>query len=157
MFGTEQDSLRGKNIILNQILLSKLWYIGQIYVIPNYIEKKIERTHDLSLKRKKIRPLGHLAQLSIWRGGVGILDIDTQLNSLKIIKSHQCSLEDPMLYRLSSISNSNQGLALFRKKQISISNRHKNLQKQNNEYFFIQLLTSLPTSLQKNFLTTPYF
>ena len=27
-------SLRGKKIILNQILLSKLWYIGQAYAIP---------------------------------------------------------------------------------------------------------------------------
>ena len=36
------------------------------------------------LERKKIRPPRHLAQLSIWIGGLGILDIDTQLNSLKI-------------------------------------------------------------------------
>ena len=33
------------------------------------------------LERKKY---DLLAQLSIWRGGLGILDIDTKLNSLKI-------------------------------------------------------------------------
>ena len=47
-----------------------------------------------------------------------------------------------MLYRLNLILNSNQGLALFRQKQILRSNRHKNLQKQNNEDLFIQLLNS---------------
>ena len=36
--------------------------------------------------------------------------------------------------------NSNQGLALFRQKEILRYNSHKNLQKQNNEDFFIQLL-----------------
>ena len=40
-------SLRGRKIIINQILLSKLWYIGQIYTMPKYIKKEIEkRIHD---------------------------------------------------------------------------------------------------------------
>ena len=42
----------------NQILLFKLWYIGQIN-----IKEKIEKT---------------IAQLSIWKWDLGILDIDTQ-------------------------------------------------------------------------------
>ena len=45
-----------------------------------------------------------------------------------------------MLYRLKLILNSYQGLAIFRQKQILKSTRPKNLQKQNNEEFFIQLL-----------------
>ena len=36
------------------------------------------------LEQEKIRPSRHLVQLSIWTTGLGILDIDTQLNSLKI-------------------------------------------------------------------------
>ena len=49
-----------------------------------------------------------------------------------------------MLYLLNInlILNSNQVLALFRQKQILRYNRHKNLQKQNNEDFFIQLLNA---------------
>ena len=49
----------------------------------------------MSLEREKTRPPRHQAQLSMWRGGLGILD--TQLNSVKIkmdskvVKSHQCS------------------------------------------------------------------
>ena len=49
--------------IVNQILLSKLWYIGQIYTIPKFIKEEIGKT---------------IAQLSIWKCGLGILDIDTQ-------------------------------------------------------------------------------
>ena len=44
-----------------------------------------------------------------------------------------------MLYRLKLILNSDQGLALFRQKQIFRSTSPKNLQKQ-NEDFFVQLL-----------------
>ena len=53
-----------KKVIGNhQILLSKLWYIGQLYTIPKFINEKIEKT---------------IAQLSIWKCGLGILDIYTQ-------------------------------------------------------------------------------
>ena len=45
-----------------------------------------------------------------------------------------------MLYRLKLILNSYQGLAIFRQKQILKSTSPKNLQKQNNDEFFIQLL-----------------
>ena len=47
-----------------------------------------------------------------------------------------------MLYRLNLILNSNQGLALFRQNQILRPIRHKNLQKHNNEDFFIELLNA---------------
>ena len=44
--------------------------------------------------------------------------------------------------RLNLILNSNEGLALFRRKQILMSNTHENLQKQNKEYLFIQSLNA---------------
>ena len=49
-----------------------------------------------------------------------------------------------MLYwlNINLIPNSNQVLALFRQKQILRYNRHKNLQHQNNEGFFIQSLNA---------------
>ena len=58
-----------KRRILNKIFLSKLWYIGQIYTIPKFVKEKIEKT---------------IAQLSIWKCGLGILDIVTQLKSLEL-------------------------------------------------------------------------
>ena len=39
---------------------------------------------QLPLEQEKIQPPRHLTELSIWRGGLGILDIDTQLNYIKI-------------------------------------------------------------------------
>ena len=133
-------SLRGKKIIVNQILLPELWYIGQIYTIPKYIKKETERTYNFLWNRKKIQPPKHLGQLSILKGGLGILDIDAPLKSQRLLNLNNALWKDLMLYRLNLILNSNQGLALFRQKQILSSNRNKNVQKQNNEDFFIQLL-----------------
>ena len=77
---------------------------------------------QLPLKHEKIQPPRHLAKISIWRGGLGIFDIGKQLNyiirmHLKVIKSQQCS-EERSLVILKLILNSDQGLALFRQKQI---------------------------------------
>ena len=58
-----------KRRIVNQILSFKLWYIGQIYTVPEFIEKEIGKA---------------IAQLSIWKYGLVILDIDTQLSSLEL-------------------------------------------------------------------------
>ena len=40
--------------------------------------------HDFLWEGKKIHPPRHLIQLPIWKGGLGVLDIDTQLNALRI-------------------------------------------------------------------------
>ena len=108
------------------------------------------KEHAISSGTEKIRPPSHLAHLSIWRGGQGMLDIDTQLNILKkmdlqVIKSNLW--KDLMLYRLNLILNSNQGPAFFRQKQIVRSNRHENLQKQNNKDFFIRLRNTWQTHI----------
>ena len=69
MFLTEYISLWDeKKRTVNQILLYKLWLIGQIYTIPKFIKDEIEKI---------------IAQLSIWKRGSSILDIDTQLISLE--------------------------------------------------------------------------
>ena len=53
MFITECNALwNEKKRIVNQILLSKLWLISQIYTIPKFIEDEIEKI---------------IAQLSIWK------------------------------------------------------------------------------------------
>ena len=57
-----------KERTVNQILLYKLRLIGQIYTIPKFIKDEIEKI---------------IAQLSIWKRGSSILDIDTQLISLE--------------------------------------------------------------------------
>ena len=108
--------MRSKKIIVNQILLSKLWYRGQIYTIPKYIKKEIEkRIYNFLWSSKKYDlPDNYLNS----RSGLGILDTDSQLNCIKtkwiVIKHHQCSLERSHAV---VILNSDQGLALFRQKR----------------------------------------
>ena len=108
--------LRGRKLIIKQILLSKLWYIGQIYKTPKYIK----RTSEFLWEGKKIHPHRHLLQLRIWKGGLRILEVDNQLYSLKIkwiqrlLHSTNALWKDLMLLRLNLILNSNYGLALFR-------------------------------------------
>ena len=56
----------------------------QVYTILKFIKKKTEkRLYKFLWKYKKMRPPRNLVQLSILKGGLGILDIDIQLNSLK--------------------------------------------------------------------------
>ena len=95
------------------------------------------------LEKEKIRPSRHLLQLSIWMSELGILNIETQLNSLKIdwiqrldskVRFKGFNLTNALLlYQLNLILNYNQGLALYRQKQMLRSTSHKDLQKQNNE------------------------
>ena len=67
------------------MLFYKLRYIGQIYTIPKYMKKETEkRIYNFLWNRKKYNLPDTVDQLSIWRGGLGILDIDTQLNYIKI-------------------------------------------------------------------------
>ena len=68
-FQTECNSLWDeKKRTVNQILLSKLWYISQIDTFPKFIKGEIEK----------------ISQLSICKCGLGILYIDTQLNYLEL-------------------------------------------------------------------------
>ena len=56
------------------------------------------------LELQKIRPPSHLIQLSTWNGGLGILEIDSQLNSLKttwiqrLLNATNALWKDLMLY-----------------------------------------------------------
>ena len=73
---------------------------------------------------QKMRPPRSLVQLSTWNSGITILDIDTQLNSLKIkwiqrlLNPANAFWKDLKLYWLNLILDSNQGLVLFRQTQI---------------------------------------
>ena len=68
IFETECNSLWDKRIV-NQILLSNFWHTGQIYTLLKFIKKEIGKI---------------IAQLSIWKCELLILDMGTQLNSLEL-------------------------------------------------------------------------
>ena len=89
---------------------------------PNLYYSKIYQKKNIPfpLEQEKIQPPRHLAQLSIWMIGLGILDIDTQLNYLKVkwiqrlLNLTNALWKNLMLYQLNLILNYNQVLALFR-------------------------------------------
>ena len=114
-----------------------------MYLAQNISKRILKKEHTTSSGTGKKQPPRHLAKLSIWRGGLGIFDIDPQLNyiirmHLKVIKSQQCSVERSHVV-LKLILNSDHGLALLKQKQILTGLLlTKNLQK--SEDFFIQLL-----------------
>ena len=132
-------------------------------LFQNILKKKLQK-HTISQLPS--------SNCSFLRGRLGISDIDIQLKSLKLkwiqwlINCTNALWKDLMLYRLNLILNSNQDLAFSRQKRIIRSKRLTNLQKQNNEDFFIQLPNawlyfinknfSSPTSLEE-FMTNPYF
>ena len=49
---TKKSIFGGKKIVINQVL-SKLWYIVQIYTIPKYIKKQVEKRIYNLLQNKK--------------------------------------------------------------------------------------------------------
>ena len=94
-------------------------YYSEIYQKENW-KKNIQ----FPLEQEEIQTARHLAQLSLWRVRLGILDIDIQLNYIKIkwiqrlLNPTNAIWKDLMLYWLKLILNSEQDLALFRQKQI---------------------------------------
>ena len=92
---------RVKKIILNQILFSQLWYIGQIYTIPKYVKKGIGRGKICTISsgtgknttsqtpNATLHLEGWNRQFNYWHA---IKLYKNKMDS-KVIKSHECSLE----------------------------------------------------------------
>ena len=143
-------SLRGQNIIRNQIFVSKLWYIGQIYIIPKYQkgEWNGKGISDFLWNRKKYNLLD--TELESPFGGqtnyFTVLDrstikLDKNKTDLKFIKSHQCFMERSHAVLTENNSEFWSKPSPFSTKTDSYTSASsKNLQKQNNKHLFIQLL-----------------
>ena len=88
-------SLRGKKIIINQTLLSKICYIGQICTIPKYTKKEYMiscRTGKSTNSKTPISTL-HLDDWSRYFRHRDSIKLSKNKLYSKFIKSHQCSLE----------------------------------------------------------------
>ena len=92
-----------------------------LYLAQNISKRILKKEHTTSSGTGKIQPPRHLGKFSIWRGGLGIFDVDPKLNCiirmhLRVIKSQQYYVERSVVLKL--ILNSDQGVSLFRQKQI---------------------------------------
>ena len=90
-------SLRGKKLIVNQTLLSRLWCIGKILTIQKYIKKEIEkRIFDFLWNRKKktsSQTPSSALHLEEWTRHRDTIKLSENIMDSKVIKSHQCSQE----------------------------------------------------------------
>ena len=126
-----RHSLRDKKIIVNQTLLSKLWYIGQIYTIPNILKWKLEEYTISSGTEKSMasQVSSSVLHLEGWtryfKHEHSIKLSKNEINS-KVINLTNALGKHLTLHRLNLIQNSNQGLPLFRQKILK-SIRHENL------------------------------
>ena len=135
---------------------------SNIYYSESISKRNLKEYTSSSVTEKNATFQAPSSILSIWRDGLDILDIDTQLNSLKLkwiqrllmLLSCQCSLKkiSCCMFRLNLILNSNQGLALSRQKRILSSNRHRSKTDCENRSMKIPgytspITTSLPTHL----------
>ena len=106
----------------------KLTLVTLFSITPNRTKSEgIAKDPYVELKGKKIianqkiRPPRYLAQISIWMIGLGILDVQTQVNSLKIkwiqrlLNPTNAVWKNLMLYQLNLILNYNQELAFLDK------------------------------------------
>ena len=95
---------------------------SNIYYSKVYQKRKFKEYTISSGTEKNKTSQAHVPYLSISRGGLGILFIDTQLNSLKakwvqrLLNLTNALWKGLMVYRLNIILNSNQDLALFRQR-----------------------------------------
>ena len=140
--------------------------MGQIYTILKYIEKEIETIYDFLWNKKNTISLAPSSNLNFERQTRYFRHShSTKLSknkmNLKVIKSHQCFLERSHAVFIELNSEFSLRPSPSSSRQIVRSNRHKNLQKQNNEDFLLQLLhfanKNFPAPTCIELLTNPYF
>ena len=88
--------MRGKKIIVNQTLLSKLWYIGQICSIPKYTKKEYMILSETEKKKTITQTPSstiHLDEWSRYFRHRDTIKLSKNEKNSKITKSHECSLE----------------------------------------------------------------
>ena len=83
-WGNLKLSLIGKKLIINQIMLSKIWYLAYVETPPKHIIQDIRRTvYNFLWNFKKIRVNRVTTTMPINEGGLGIIDTETQCKAIK--------------------------------------------------------------------------
>ena len=125
-----------------------------------YLKENWKKKIQFPLRQQNVRPSKHLAQLPIWKGERGILDIHTQLNYLKItwiqklFNPTNAPRKDLILYQLNIILNSTQDLPIFRQNWCLGLLDIKTYNKKTMKDFFIYLLNSRLHFIKNTFSTS---
>ena len=135
-------SLIGRKLIINQVMLSKIWYFAYVETPPKHIMLDIKRAiYNFLWNFRKVRVNMVTTTMPINMGGLGIIDIETQCKAIKcaVISKFLNDLQQKkvwaeiMLWHLNRFRNAKQGINLF-KTYIPNTNRSK------QEQFYRDLL-----------------
>ena len=138
-------SLIGKKTVINQVLLSKIWYLAYVETPPQAIIQEITRDiYNFLWGYKRIRINKITTTMPIREGGLGIIDIKTQCKAIKcaIISKFLRDIQynkawtEIMLWHLNRFRNANQGINLFKTYIPNINRGNK------QERFYGDLLTA---------------
>ena len=78
-WGHLQLSLIGKKILINQVVLSKIWYLAYVEKPTADIIQNIRKDiHDFLWNYRNVRVNRNTIKLSIEMGGLAVMDIETQ-------------------------------------------------------------------------------
>ena len=137
-------SLIGRKLIINQVMLSKIWYLAYVETPPKHIIQDIKRAiYNFLWNFSKIRINMVTTRKPITIEGLGIIDIETQCKGIKcaaIAKFLRDIQEQKVwaktrLWHLNRFCNARQGINVF-KTYIPNTNRSK------QEQFYRDLLTA---------------
>ena len=137
-------SLIDRKLIINQVMLSKIWYLAYVETPPKHIIQDIKRAiYNFLWNFRKIRINMVTTRMPTTIEGLGIIDIETQCKAIKcaaIAKFLRDIQEQKVwaktrLWHLNLFRNAKQGINVF-KTYIPNTNRSK------HEQFYRDLLTA---------------
>lgn len=144
-------SLIGRKLIINQVMLSKIWYLAYVETPPKHIIQDIKITvYNFLWNFRKIRINMVTTTMPVTTGGLRIIDIETQCKAIKcaVISELLNDLQQQkvwteiMLWHLNRFRNAKQGINLFK-------TYTPNTNRPNQEQFYIDLLVAW-TALTNN-------
>ena len=149
-------SLIGRKLVINQIMLSKMWYLAYVETPPKFILQEIKREiYNFLWNFKKIRVNMLTTTMPIAVGGLAIIDIETQCKALlcsivvKFIRDIPKNKvwTELMLWHLNRFRKAHQGINTFK---TFLGNVYRSQQ----ERFYRNLLTAW-SDLTENELPEP--
>lgn len=110
-------TLKGKVLVLNVLMVSKLWYILYVSAMPMWAEKRLKKCFLDFLWEGKPAKIAHATLIGeVDKGGLGLMDVEQRKNSLrvKIIKKYfdkgtEASWKGAVGYFLNKCGNFNLG------------------------------------------------
>ena len=114
-------SLRGKRLVINQLVLSQRWFLAQVIQIPDTVINRVERlVADLLWNEKPPKVIKPNLHLPVEEGGLGILEVRMKIESLhlrlvgRLFHSKDSPWRDMAICLLNKTNNrENLGLSLF--------------------------------------------